>query len=81
MTASNSTGSNVAEDFAWVPFDLLEAFMVDVFKGIGVPEAEARICAGRAHRRRQTGHRLSRSGAAQAHLLRPHRQRQALRTP
>jgi LDH2 family malate/lactate/ureidoglycolate dehydrogenase len=28
-----------------VPFDLLEAFMVDVFKGVGVPEAEARICA------------------------------------
>jgi L-2-hydroxycarboxylate dehydrogenase (NAD+) len=46
MTASISTGSVVAEDFAWVPFDLLEAFMVDVFKGIGVPEAEARICAG-----------------------------------
>jgi L-2-hydroxycarboxylate dehydrogenase (NAD+) len=29
----------------WVPFDLLEAFMVDVFKGVGVPEADARICA------------------------------------
>jgi L-2-hydroxycarboxylate dehydrogenase (NAD+) len=29
----------------WVPFDLLEAFMVDVFKGVGVPEADASICA------------------------------------
>ena len=50
MTASNITGgttagNNVAEDSAWVPFDLLEAFMVDVFKGIGVPEGDARICA------------------------------------
>lgn len=30
---------------SWVPFDLLEAFMVDVFKGVGVPEDDARICA------------------------------------
>ena len=30
---------------AWIPFDVLEAFMVDVFKGIGVPEADARVCA------------------------------------
>jgi L-2-hydroxycarboxylate dehydrogenase (NAD+) len=50
MTASNIAGGtpagrNVAEDSAWVPFDLLEAFMADVFKGIGVPEADARICA------------------------------------
>ncbi len=29
----------------WVPFDLLEAFMVDTFKAIGVPENDARICA------------------------------------
>ncbi len=29
----------------WIPFDQLEAFMVDVFTGIGVPEADARICA------------------------------------
>jgi len=35
----------VTEDRTWVPFDLLEAFMVDVFKGVGVPEAEAMICA------------------------------------
>jgi LDH2 family malate/lactate/ureidoglycolate dehydrogenase len=44
-TGSNTTGSTVTEDSARVPFDLLEAFMVDVFKGIGVPEADARICA------------------------------------
>jgi L-2-hydroxycarboxylate dehydrogenase (NAD+) len=30
---------------AWVPFDLLEEFMVDVFKGVGVPHEDARICA------------------------------------
>jgi L-2-hydroxycarboxylate dehydrogenase (NAD+) len=35
----------VAEDHVWVPFDVVEAFMVDVFKGIGVPEEDARICA------------------------------------
>ncbi len=35
----------MTEDHAWLPFDLLEAFMVDVFKGIGVPDADARICA------------------------------------
>jgi L-2-hydroxycarboxylate dehydrogenase (NAD+) len=35
----------MTQDHVWVPFDLLEAFMVDVFKGVGVPEDEARICA------------------------------------
>jgi len=35
----------VNEDLAWVPFDLLEAFTVDVFKGVGVPEEDARVCA------------------------------------
>ncbi len=30
---------------SWMPFDLLEGFMVDVFEGVGVPEDEARICA------------------------------------
>ena len=29
----------------WVPFPLLEAFTADVFRAIGVPEADARICA------------------------------------
>jgi LDH2 family malate/lactate/ureidoglycolate dehydrogenase len=28
-----------------MPFDLLEAFVVDVFRGIGVPHADARVCA------------------------------------
>lgn len=38
-------GSSMTENVAWVPFDLLEAFMVDVFKGIGVPDADAKVCA------------------------------------
>jgi LDH2 family malate/lactate/ureidoglycolate dehydrogenase len=33
------------DKICWVPFDVLEAFMVDVFKGIGVPEEDARTCA------------------------------------
>jgi LDH2 family malate/lactate/ureidoglycolate dehydrogenase len=36
---------HVTEEHFWVPFDLLEAFMVDVFKGVGVPDADARVCA------------------------------------
>lgn len=35
----------MTDDHYWVPFDLLEAFMVDVFKGVGVPDADARVCA------------------------------------
>jgi L-2-hydroxycarboxylate dehydrogenase (NAD+) len=35
----------VTDDHSWVSFDLLEAFMVDVFLGVGVPEADARVCA------------------------------------
>ncbi len=37
--------SSVYEDVVWVDFDLLEHFMVDVFKGVGVPEEDAKICA------------------------------------
>jgi len=33
------------ESIAWVSFDLMERFMVDVFKGVGVPEEDAKICA------------------------------------
>jgi L-2-hydroxycarboxylate dehydrogenase (NAD+) len=33
------------EATAWIPFDLLENFMVDVFKGVGCPDADARVCA------------------------------------
>lgn len=29
----------------WVPFDLLESFMVDLFQSIGVPKSDAEICA------------------------------------
>ncbi|MCF0141908.1 MAG: Ldh family oxidoreductase [Parasporobacterium sp.] len=29
----------------YVPWDLMNNFMIDVFKGYGVPEADARICA------------------------------------
>ncbi len=32
-------------DTCTIAFDRMEAFMVDVFEGIGVPEADARICA------------------------------------
>lgn len=33
------------ENPVWMDFDLLENFMADVFRGIGVPDADARICA------------------------------------
>jgi len=33
------------KDIVWVPFDVMEAFMVDVFKGVGVPEGDAKVCA------------------------------------
>jgi len=36
---------NNSKDIIWVDFDSLENFMVDVFKGVGVPEEDARICA------------------------------------
>lgn len=29
----------------WIAFDTMEQFMVDVFKGIGVPDEDAKICA------------------------------------
>lgn len=29
----------------WVGFDIMESFIADVFKGVGVPEADAKICA------------------------------------
>ena len=44
-TAGAIAGSGAAKDVAWLHFDMLEAFMVDVFKGVGVPDADARICA------------------------------------
>ena len=33
------------EDIVWIDFDKMEKFMVDVFKGLGVPEEDAIICA------------------------------------
>ena len=35
----------VDKSVTWVDFELLEEFMVDVFKGLGVPEDEAEVCA------------------------------------
>jgi len=36
---------NNSKDIVWIDFDSLENFMVDVFREIGVPEEDARICA------------------------------------
>ena len=33
------------EQVTWIEFDLLEKFMVDVFKGLGVPEEDSKTCA------------------------------------
>ena len=33
------------ENCVWVGFDLLERFMIDVFKKVGIPEADAAVCA------------------------------------
>jgi L-2-hydroxycarboxylate dehydrogenase (NAD+) len=35
----------MSEEMVWVGFDLMERFMVDVFRGLGVPEEDAKICA------------------------------------
>lgn len=35
----------MTNDTFWMDFDKLEQFMIDVFKGIGVPEEDARTCA------------------------------------
>ena len=35
----------MSDKTVWVDFDTLERFMVDVFKGVGVPEEDAKICA------------------------------------
>jgi LDH2 family malate/lactate/ureidoglycolate dehydrogenase len=36
---------NMGNDVCWVAFETMEAFMADVFRGIGVPDADARVCA------------------------------------
>lgn len=33
------------ENVCWIPFDVMENFMVEVFKGVGVPEEDAKVCA------------------------------------
>ncbi len=33
------------ENIKWIDFDTMERFMIDVFKGVGVPEEDAKICA------------------------------------
>jgi LDH2 family malate/lactate/ureidoglycolate dehydrogenase len=33
------------KDIIWIPFEIMEQFMVDVFLGLGVPDEDAKICA------------------------------------
>jgi LDH2 family malate/lactate/ureidoglycolate dehydrogenase len=35
----------MANNTVWVDFDVMESFMVDVFKAVGVPEEDAKVCA------------------------------------
>lgn len=35
----------MGKDIVWVDCDTLESFMIDTFKGVGVPEDDAKICA------------------------------------
>lgn len=35
----------MSDSVVWIGFDTMENFMVDVFKGVGVPEEDAKICA------------------------------------
>lgn len=35
----------MTNDIVWIPFDVMERFMTDVFIGVGVPADDARICA------------------------------------
>ena len=35
----------MAEKTYWIDFNTMENFMIDVFKGVGVPEEDARVCA------------------------------------
>ncbi|NMA85127.1 MAG: Ldh family oxidoreductase [Epulopiscium sp.] len=36
---------SIYKDVVWIDFDMMEQFMVDVFKAVGVPEEDAKICA------------------------------------
>ncbi len=35
----------IGEGIVWMPFDVMEKFMADAFVGVGVPAADARVCA------------------------------------
>jgi len=35
----------MSEKVFWINFDIMERFMADVFRGVGVPDGDARICA------------------------------------
>ena len=35
----------MSNEIYWIDFDTMEQFMVDVFKGVGVPEEDAKVCA------------------------------------
>lgn len=35
----------MTDNVYWVDFDTMERFMVDVFRGVGVPDKDARVCA------------------------------------
>lgn len=35
----------MSDKMVWIDFDTMERFMVDVFKGAGVPEEDAKVCA------------------------------------
>ena len=45
MSETTVSENTVSETIVWVDFDLMENFMVDVFKGVGVPEEDAKVCA------------------------------------
>jgi L-2-hydroxycarboxylate dehydrogenase (NAD+) len=63
------------ENIYWIPFDLMEQFMVDVFKGVGVPPEDAKICADvliTADKRGIDSHGI---GRAKTNLLRPYQSR------
>lgn len=35
----------MSDNTVWIDFNTMECFMVDVFKGVGVPEEDAKVCA------------------------------------
>ena len=45
MTGRKTAGGIVMETRPYVPWDLIESFMIDVFAEYGVPRDEAAICA------------------------------------